>query len=60
MVVKDNIDTSQMPTTGGTPALEHFRPARDAFQVQRLREAGATIIRQGEHGRTHARSASLG
>jgi Asp-tRNA(Asn)/Glu-tRNA(Gln) amidotransferase A subunit family amidase len=44
VVVKDNIDTSQMPTTGGALALEDFRPARDAFQIRRLREAGAIII----------------
>ena len=44
LVVKDNIDTAEMPTTAGTPVLEHFRPARDAFQVRRLRQAGAIII----------------
>lgn len=44
VVVKDNMDTSQMPTTGGTFQLEDFVPARDAFQVRKLREAGAIII----------------
>ena len=44
LVVKDNIDTAEMPTTAGTPVLEDFRPARDAFQVRRLRQAGAIII----------------
>ena len=44
MVVKDNIDTSQMPTTAGTLPLENFQPAKDAFQVRKLREAGAIII----------------
>jgi Asp-tRNA(Asn)/Glu-tRNA(Gln) amidotransferase A subunit family amidase len=44
LVVKDNIDTAEMPTTAGTPVLEHFRPARDAFQVRRLRDAGAIIL----------------
>lgn len=44
LVVKDNIDTAEMPTTAGTPVLEHFRPAQDAFQVRRLHAAGAIII----------------
>lgn len=44
VVVKDNIDTAEMPTTAGSLVLEHFRPARDAFQVRRLRAAGAIIL----------------
>ncbi len=44
LVVKDNIDTAEMRTTAGTSVLEHFRPARDAFQVRRLRRAGAIIL----------------
>jgi Asp-tRNA(Asn)/Glu-tRNA(Gln) amidotransferase A subunit family amidase len=44
MVVKDNIGTADMPTTAGSLALEGFRPAEDAFQVRKLREAGAVII----------------
>jgi Asp-tRNA(Asn)/Glu-tRNA(Gln) amidotransferase A subunit family amidase len=31
LAVKDNIDTAEMPTTGGTLPLEHSQPARDAF-----------------------------
>ena len=42
--VKDLYDTSDMPTTGGTLALEGYRPAADAWQVARLREAGAVIL----------------
>jgi Asp-tRNA(Asn)/Glu-tRNA(Gln) amidotransferase A subunit family amidase len=44
VVVKDNIDTAEMPTTAGNLVLEAFRPARDAFQVRKLREAGAIIL----------------
>jgi len=44
IVVKDNYDTADMPTTGSSIALATHQPARDAFQVQRLREGGAIII----------------
>jgi Asp-tRNA(Asn)/Glu-tRNA(Gln) amidotransferase A subunit family amidase len=44
VVVKDNIGTADMPTTAGSVALEGFVPAQDAFQVRRLREAGAIIL----------------
>lgn len=44
VVVKDNINTADMPTTGGALALNGFRPVDDAFQIARLREAGAVII----------------
>lgn len=44
VVVKDNIGTADMPTTAGSLALEGFVPAQDAFQVRRLREAGAIIL----------------
>ncbi len=44
VVVKDNFDTVDMPTTAGSTALLGSRPERDAFQVRRLREAGAVIV----------------
>jgi Asp-tRNA(Asn)/Glu-tRNA(Gln) amidotransferase A subunit family amidase len=44
IVVKDNFETADMPTTGGSIALAGFRPARDAHQVARLRQAGAVIL----------------
>jgi amidase len=44
VVVKDNIDTADLPTTAGSKALEGFQPADDAFQVQKLRDAGAVIL----------------
>ena len=45
ILIKDNIDTAdKMLTTAGSLALVGSQPARDAFIVQRLREAGAVII----------------
>jgi amidase len=44
IVVKDNYVTEDMPTTGGTKALEGFMPGRDAFMVKKLRDAGAVIV----------------
>ncbi|WP_199224358.1 amidase family protein [Serinibacter arcticus] len=44
IALKDLYDTYDMPTTGGTRALEGFQPAQDAFQVAKLREAGAVVI----------------
>lgn len=42
--IKDLYDTHDQPTTGGTLALEGYRPAADAWQIARLREAGAIIL----------------
>jgi amidase len=44
IVVKDNIDTADMPTTGGSVLLEGSIPPDDAFVVRKLRAAGAIII----------------
>jgi amidase len=45
VLVKDNIDTAdRMKTTAGSFALGDARPARDAFLVERLRDAGAVIL----------------
>ena len=44
IAVKDNFETADMPTTGGSIALAGFMPGRDAFQVQKLRDAGAVLI----------------
>ncbi|MEN3348489.1 MAG: indoleacetamide hydrolase [Bradyrhizobium sp.] len=41
VVIKDNINTSDMPTT---PALQHARPARNAPSLQKLLDAGAVVI----------------
>lgn len=45
VLVKDNIDTYDLPTTAGSLALaEAPPPSRDAALVQRLREAGMVIL----------------
>jgi amidase len=45
VVIKDNIDTAdKMQTTAGSLALEGNIASKDAFVVERLREAGAIII----------------
>ncbi len=45
VVIKDNIDTADgMETTAGSLALLGSKPAKDAFVVERLREAGAVIL----------------
>lgn len=44
ILVKDNYNTADMPTSGGTLALATLQPAADAFQVARLRAAGAIIL----------------
>ena len=44
VIIKDNINTSDLPTSGGTPALRHARPKHNAPSLQRLLEAGAIMI----------------
>jgi Asp-tRNA(Asn)/Glu-tRNA(Gln) amidotransferase A subunit family amidase len=44
IILKDNYDTADMPTTGGTLALANHIPPDDAYQVRKLREAGAIVI----------------
>ena len=44
IVLKDNFDTSDLPTTGGSVLLEGSVPPDDAFVVKKLRDAGAIIL----------------
>lgn len=44
VLLKDNYDTAQFPTTGGSMALQGSQPAADAFTVKQLRAAGAVIL----------------
>ena len=44
ILLKDNYDTADMPTTGASMALAGLIPPNDAFQVRKLREAGAIVL----------------
>ena len=44
VVIKDNLDTADMPTTAGSFLLKNSYPPDDAFLVKKLRDAGAIII----------------
>ena len=44
VIVKDNYDTSDLPTSAGSLSLAGSVPPDDAFQVQRLRAAGAIVL----------------
>src|SRR5262245_1836833 len=44
VLLKDNIDTADQPTTAGSLALEGSLPLDDAFVTERLRDAGAIIL----------------
>lgn len=44
VLVKDNFDTVDMPTTGGALAFAALVPTSDASLVRRLRRAGAVIL----------------
>jgi amidase len=44
VVLKDNFDTADLPTTGGSILLDGWVPPDDAFIVKKLRDAGAVIL----------------
>jgi amidase len=44
VAVKDNIHTTNMPTTGGALVFDGFTPPYEATLVRNLRDAGAIII----------------
>lgn len=44
IILKDNFDTKDMPTSAGSLALANHQPRADAFVVRKLREAGAVIL----------------
>src|SRR5262245_25237875 len=44
VLVKDNYETFDMPTTAGSLSLKDMMTGKDAFVVKRLREAGAVML----------------
>ncbi len=44
MIVKDNFETKGLRTTNGALALAGFVPKKDAFQVERVKAAGALVL----------------
>src|SRR5690606_2287851 len=44
VLIKDNIETSDMPTTAGSLSLQGFSTGKDADLVGRLKTAGAIIL----------------
>jgi len=50
VIIKDQIDTEGMPTTLGSVLLKDYYPDREAFVVQKLKEAGAIILAKATLG----------
>ena len=44
VLLKDNVNTKDMPTTGGSLSLAGYTPATDAAITRKLRAAGAIIL----------------
>jgi len=44
VIVKDNYNTADMPTSAGSLSLKNSVPPADAWQVRKLRDAGAIVI----------------
>ncbi len=55
IVVKDNYETVELPTTAGSIALATFHPKSDAFMIQRLKQAGAVVL-----GKTNMHELAMG
>jgi Asp-tRNA(Asn)/Glu-tRNA(Gln) amidotransferase A subunit family amidase len=43
-IVKDNMETTDLPTTAGSASMRGFISPKDAFFVKRIREAGAIVL----------------
>jgi amidase len=44
LIVKDNFNTVDMPTSAGSLSLKGSIPPSDAFQIRKLRDAGALVL----------------
>ena len=61
VLLKDQVETRDMPTTYGSAVFRDFTPTRDATAVQRLEAAGAIILAKttmGEFAQRYVGSAS--
>lgn len=50
ILLKDNIDTFDLPTSNGSVILQNALPPDDAFITQKLRDAGAIILGKAAMG----------
>jgi len=50
VIVKDNYHTIGLQTAGGSIALKDFKPKNDAWQVAKLKEAGAIVLVKSNMG----------
>ncbi len=44
VIVKDNFETAGLQTTDGALAFAGYLPVKDAFEVKRIKEAGALVL----------------
>lgn len=57
VIVKDNYDTEDMPTTGGSEALSDSVPPEDSRMVKQIRDAGGIILAKANlHELAYART----
>jgi amidase len=63
IILKDNVNTFDMPTSGGNVGMKSSMPPADAFTVTRMRKAGALILAKAnmsEFARGGMSNSSLG
>jgi len=63
IIIKDNIDTGDMPTTASCIELRDSQPDKDAFLLTRLKQAGSVVLAKAnltEFARNGMSAGSLG